>query len=607
MSKKTTPTSALSSASLYVVTHRIGDGWRCLFVSVEEDKEPEIVSAIEVDSDHELETLLAERNPDRIFSILPGSVTVCRTTTLPDIDDEQIHEALRLQAEARLLGSTPAHRRAFAPLDASVGETNRVGLIVTWPESSTLRIPSCLHDANLIPDTASVAALLDGFRPTEIILFADRSDGTITLALSHANGAALRATREDNSSPSIFLEGILRITKETASLHNHSVAFTQSLIDQVQSSLTSIGEETPMTLLPLTIIDGAAKRLKGSDATDHIWWRKWGIAVGGILAATGSLQSLTTIRAEAPVVHPSRVEWLTTKLSNRSTATRLVTAAILLLVFGPAVVAGIRLGLLQVMHPNLDAQYAQIVESRHRQVVYKELGESAWPMTKIIADVINNVPVGIEVDSLKLDVGNPISLRGRAIDNDKDGRSAAELIAGFQANLQSSGLFTDIQFSYDPAGTYGNRDFDLWATVVKPLKRPKYTSEQDFGKWTLAMRNEDGSSPFLSANADEIPNASDSPIPTTPEPRVRDRPRPRGGRESDAASHNEDRIGGGPPSRIPEPLSPQQIAVMSETEARVALSDVTAGLAHVGRDVEAKARLRIEMRHLLDRLKELQR
>jgi hypothetical protein len=257
------------------------------------------------------------------------------------------------------------------------------------------------------------------------------------------------------------------------------------------------------------------------------------------------------------------------------------------------------------MHPNLDAQYAQIVESRHRQVVYKELGESAWPMTKIIADVINNVPVGIEVDSLKLDVGNPISLRGRAID--KDGRSAAELIAGLQANLQSSGLFTDIQFSYDPAGTYGNRDFDLWATVVKPLKRPKYTTEQDFGRWTLAMRNEDGSSPLSSANTDEIPNASDSPIPSTPEPRVRDRPRPIGGRESDAASHNEDRIGGGPPSRIPEPLSPQQIAVMSETEARVALSDVTAGLAHVGRDVEAKARLRTEMRHLLDRLKELQR
>ena len=46
---------------------------------------------------------------------------------------------------------------------------------------------------------------------------------------------------------------------------------------------------------------------------------------------------------------------------------------------------------------------------------------------------------------------------------------------------------------------------------------------------------------------------------------------------------------------------------MSEAEARVALSDVTEGLQHVGRDEEAKARLRTEMRLLLDRLKDLQR
>ena len=194
MSTNSTP--RLANEVLHVVTQRVGNGWRCLFVSVIDEQPPSLVSTIEVDSDHELESLLGEKIPDKIFTILPGSVTVCRTTTLPDVDSQQIHEALRLQAEARLLGSTPDHRRALAPLDPAAGETNRVGLIVTWPESSVFTLPACLQHARFIPDTVSIAALLDGFRPTDPILFADLSDGTVSIALSHANGAALRATKE---------------------------------------------------------------------------------------------------------------------------------------------------------------------------------------------------------------------------------------------------------------------------------------------------------------------------------------------------------------------------------------------------------------------------
>ena len=612
MSTNSTP--RLANEVLHVVTQRVGNGWRCLFVSVIDEQPPSLVSTIEVDSDHELESLLGEKIPDKIFTILPGSVTVCRTTTLPDVDSQQIHEALRLQAEARLLGSTPDHRRALAPLDPAAGETNRVGLIVTWPESSVFTLPACLQHARFIPDTVSIAALLDGFRPTDPILFADLSDGTVSIALSHANGAALRATKEDNSNQNIFRDRILQITKETASLHNHSAAYTQGLVDQLESELLQIEIESPITILPHDIITGAANRLDGSDAGDLSWWRTWGIAVGGILAATGSLQSLTTIRAEAPVVHPSRREWLTNKLSSRSLSAKLVTAAILILVFGPTLVSGSRLAILELLHPDLESQYAQVVTSRQQQVVYNELSNSAWPMTKVIADVINNLPVGIEVDTLKLDAGDPISLRGRAID--KDGKSAAELIAALQANLQSSGMFKDIQFAYDPAGTYGDREFDLWATVMKPLKRPRYSIEQDFGRWTLAMR-QDGTQPEeaedwgnVDSLSDETRDPSDQNEINEEETTQRERERHRqvGDSGSNAASRNEERGGGGAPTRIPEPLSAQQIAVMSEAEVRVALTDVSTALDRVGnRDEEARTRLKKEFHLLLDRLKESQR
>ena len=47
---------------------------------------------------------------------------------------------------------------------------------------------------------------------------------------------------------------------------------------------------------------------------------------------------------------------------------------------------------------------------------------------------------------------------------------------------------------------------------------------------------------------------------------------------------------------------------MSESQARVALTDVTEGLQHIPRgDDEIKKRLRNEMRLLLDRLKETQK
>jgi hypothetical protein len=626
MNSRSTASQLQGNDSLVVIAHRCGSSWRCLFATIHDNEPPTLEDVIEVDSDSDLDTVLTEKAPNQIFSILPGSSTVCRTTTLPDVDEEQILEALRLQAEAKLLGSTPTHRRGMAPLESAIGETNRIGLIVSWPESSKIDIPTCLADGYFIPDAASIAALLDGLRPTEPLLLADPSNGTVTLALSHANGAALRATREDYSSTSAFSQGIIRITRETASLHNHTASFTDGLIDQLQSALNNIGDEIPLVLLPSSVIDNAAKQLVGAPKNDQAWWRTWGIAVGGLLAATGPLQALTVLQQQAPVLHPTVTQRWIQRGSTRQFASRLVIAALLVVVFGPTILSGVKLGLLELMHPNLEAQYEQSVEARKLQVVYKELGKSAWPMTKIIADVINNVPNGIDIDSIRIDVGDPISIRGTS--RNEDGKSAAELIALMQENLQSTGVFKDIQFAYDPAGTYGDREFDLWATVIDPMRRPRYTTEQDFGKWTLAMRQEgiqpddipdvtpvtvverddDGGSPL------EVANIGSRSTPTPPfvdDGDSRDRPRRNRLPISDgtgAGTRSTDPNAGGSTSRIPEPLTPGQIDVMSEDEARIALKDVSEGLRHVGRsNDETKTRLRTEMRLLLNRLKEVQR
>ena len=627
--KSNIPSEANENRSITVVAHRVGSTWRCVIADTHEldpTKRPELLDAVEVHSDEALSDLLQKTSPKRTYAILPGSSTVCRTTTLPDVDEEQILEALRLQVEAKLLGQTNSHRRAFAPLDAAVGETNRVGLIVAWPENTSIQFPPCLAHANFIPDAASIAALLNGYRPNEPTILADPSDGTVTISISHANGAALRATREDSSSKDVFIKGILQIAKETATLHNHTDSFTETMIQQLNTSISSQYNEDLLFIVPSTIPESASNRVSNTPTNDSAWWSTWGIAVGGLLASTGSLQTLTTMRQHAQVLHPSFIDRLTEKLEDRTFAFRLATVAVLLLALGPALFSGIRVSLLEMMNPEISSQYAALVESRKQQIVYKELGKTAWPMTKIIADITNNIPVGIEIESIRIDIGQPISVRGRAIND--DGKSAAELIALMQTNLQHTGMFKEITFAYDPAGTYGDREFDLWATVSSAMRRPRYATEQDFGKWTLAMRQagiapEDETtivnspatasqdeliSPMGTANADAIP-ANTRPLETLDNQPSQDSARPRpmsGSSNSGASSRSGNRGDAGPTLRVPDPITPGQIKLMNRNEVMIAVKDIAEAKKRVGRsNPEVKDRLQKEFRLLMDHLKEL--
>ena len=617
------------NSSITAVVHRVGTTWRCVIADTHKSdptKRVELLDAIEVSSDEALVDLIQQKSPKRLFGILPGSSTVCRTTTLPNVDDEQIFEALRLQVEAKLLGQADTHRRAFAPLDAAIGETNRVGLIVAWPENAKITFPHCLDHASFIPDAASIAALLNGFRPNEPAVLADPSDGTVTISISHANGSALRATRENNISKDTFIEGIVRVANETATLHNHTDSFTEAMTQQLRATVGVQYNNDLLFILPSSISENASKRVANTPADDASWWSTWGIAIGGLLASTGSLQNLTTMRQHAEVLHPSLADRLITKFDNRSFALRLATVAVLLLALGPALFSGIRLAMLEMMNPEISSQYNALVESRKQQVIYKELGKTAWPMTKVIADVANNIPIGIEIESIRIDIGQPVSVRGRAIN--ADGKTAAELIAKMQTNLQQTGMFNEITFAYDPAGTYGDREFDLWATVSSAIRRPRYTTDQDFGKWTLAMRqagvapeekavevaaptnasNDENVSPMESANADDIPLQT-TPIETLDNQPVRETSRPRppsGSDNSGASSHSGNRDADSPTLRVPDPISPEQIKLMNRSEVMIAVKDIAEAKKRVGRaNPEVKERLQKEFRLLMDHLKDL--
>jgi hypothetical protein len=601
-----------------LVVHHASNLFRCLFV---DQKNATMIDGVVIENEADLAALIQSRAPEKIVSILPGSTTICRTSLLPDTDEVQLRSALRLQAEAKLLGGTPEHRRALATLACTAGESSSIGLIIAWPEETNTYIPEVLHDAFFIPATGAIAALFNGCRPKSPIVIADQSDGSVSLALTCPQGIAFRSTRENVASSEIFRQGVVRVVEETASLNNHSELYTAELVASLQQAMELCQDFVPMIMIPEEIQTSARLQLHGT-SHEQSWWSTWGLAVGAAIAATGPLATLATMRFEAPVYNPSPAERFVASISQPKTALRLGIAAVLFLAIGPAIFSGMRLALLDFLNPNIELQYDESVSARKKQIVYSELTNSAWPMSKLIADVLNCTPKGIEIETMRLDVGEPISIRGRVID--ADGHTAAELIAIMEEKLLSYRVFRDIKFSYDSAGTYGDRKFDISAVVMSPLKRPRYAQEDDFGTWTLAMRD-DGLSPsdldtsiteepplfdehdssLGSANVDSQPSAETPAYAGDREPREERARRPRTDEGSDASSRSSNRAAGVVASRLPEPLTAEQIHVMSLGEAKIALKDVSQGLSRVGSDSDAKKRLRNEMRMLLDRMKEV--
>ena len=611
--------NAATTPDLMMIVHHAGSIFRCLFVN---EKTQAIVDAIEINNEDKLGSLIAERTPGTLLSILSGSATICRTSLLPDTDDVQLQEALRLQAEARLLGGTPPHRRAVAAMQSTLGESNRVGLIIAWPEETSHSIPNVLRDGAFIPETGAIAALFNGCRPDEPIVVADQTDGSVSLAITCPQGIAFRSTRENNATVPLFHQGTIRAVKETATLHNHTAEYTEKLVHTLEENILANQSDETLVIIPDEIKTSASSRL-GNTNPEQSWWNTWGVAVGAAIATNSPLSSLATMRFKAPIFNPSKVERFVNSISQGKTALRLGIAAILLLAIGPALFSGIRLSLLEYLNPDIETKYEAVVSARKKNIVYAELTKSAWPMSKLIADILNCTPQGIEVESMRLDVGEPVTIRGRVLD--ADGYTAAELIAIMEETLLSYHVFRDIKFSYDSAGTYGDRDFDISATVMNPLKRPRYTKENDFGLWTLAMR-QSGIAPHdgileddESANLSEEPtsilgaaNVDSTPSPTTPayvDDNESREDRSRRSRSddsgSDANSRSGNRAGGTVASRLPEPLTAEQINIMTLGEAKIALKDVSQGLSRVGSDSDAKKRLREEMRMLLDRMKEV--
>src|SRR5690606_13406464 len=145
--------------------HRTGSIWRGIIANTRGDR-PVILGTREFAADQitRLDDWLNQHTVGSVLCVLPAGTVICRNCSLPEAEPDQLNQALRLQAEAHLLGIAPPHRLAMAVLDSAPGETSRSGIILAWPENAAFDPPPTVRPITFTPDIASLAALLDGER-----------------------------------------------------------------------------------------------------------------------------------------------------------------------------------------------------------------------------------------------------------------------------------------------------------------------------------------------------------------------------------------------------------------------------------------------------------
>lgn len=481
------PTQAHSESNVLAVLQRTGRVWRALAANIRGAK-PAVLAVRDFTPDRigRLDEWLDEHRVGEVMCVLPAGNVICRNTSLPDAAPEQLEQALGLQAEAHLLGIAPSHRLSMAVLPASMGETSRSGVILAWPESAAFEAPVTNRPVRYVPDVAALAALLNGQRPNDPLLWLDRADGSIALAVTHAGGAVFRATREETAQQQDWAKNVSRVLAETALNVGHTATFVETLAADVQRKAASLGGADAGLFIPNDVLAAAQSRVQGAQA-DEPWWQQYGVAVGALLARTGPLSRLTQLRKDAPIEQPSRVRLMLESMSRPRTAAAWVFAAVLVLMFGPLAIAGVRLTVLQWRFGDINQELPQAIAARQQLAMYQELqSRNVWPMTKLLSDLATSTPLGIDFVSVRVESGKEIQVSGEV--TGRDGRTAGQVFALMQENLRQHRLFYDVVANMTQTDKMGGHKFDLTAKVARPYLSVNYPREWDFGAFTHAQR-----------------------------------------------------------------------------------------------------------------------
>ena len=182
------------------------------------------------------------RPPAASLVMLPTGRLLCRSIDLPDAEASQLEIALRLQVDAQQLGSVPAWRTSSTVLPRQPGSQARSGFVIEWP--ATDAAPSTPRDLPpdgepmFAGDVACLTALLHaGVAGPLVCVSTDRSMLAFALRVNGNNiirSARLDAGAWPSAAETTVLESALRSGADAATL--------QSLLGALREALEAAGD-----------------------------------------------------------------------------------------------------------------------------------------------------------------------------------------------------------------------------------------------------------------------------------------------------------------------------------------------------------------------------
>ena len=223
-----------------------GDDWR--IVTVKTSGSTSEVDATFLGNANESRTFIERSNAKRILTILPSSAYLIRTIRLPQGTPPQLQSALRLEAETRLLGTTPDHRLSMTVLGE---DTDRpVGIVCTWPETVTVTPPpvpaSSTFDIHYVPEIAALSAATNG--PKEFAASFDPSTGSLAAIVPSPQGPIFRSTREHPGFNIPWATRIRGMIQETLLSQNIPTDEIEPLADHIVNQLPHVLDESSFQL-----------------------------------------------------------------------------------------------------------------------------------------------------------------------------------------------------------------------------------------------------------------------------------------------------------------------------------------------------------------------
>ena len=617
-----------------------GDTWSALVGTT--GPNPQIIATAESIPSEDVDKWVNDHEAKHGIIIIPSSMTATRSFHLPTSEEDELELALRLQAEAHFLGSSPPHRIGYALLGKKASEENRIGISLAWPPSSTLNPPNLSIPTRYAPETAGILSLASPSYDQKIILSLSQKEESITILMRANSGIQIRSTREIPTKGS-FATSVKNLIKESGLQINLNEEKIEKLQAQVNKFSKIIDSGKPLLLgLPFDYLQKIAE----GTSRDAAWWGLFGTSVGLLRCAGTPMDSCLNLSAEEPQVRLKLWEKIGLRLAQKQTMLRAAIAAALLIALLPPAFQYLRLKLLESEFPDIEKQVSIVETNQRRIAMYKSLGNMSWPMNKLLADLAANTPRGINIEQVSITEGQPITILGVALKEDSGNNNStpAELIALMQKQLAEDKIFGDVNFKYQEADDFsGTRDFQMSIPVLSPMLMISYGKEKDYGTRTLAMRKagvepedltpeglirRNGSNNTSAKNPTPPPETEQEPIaPKDPEPvtpseddntetensldnQERDR-RSSGNtrRVGDGSSNMGSRFDGGSgaaPGSIPPPISDGQLALMSQSEVMDALKKVSAA-KQVATDETDQDRLDSDLQRLMGRLRELRK